>query len=402
MNGTIFEVVVIGAGPAGLMCSYYLKHLGLEHIIFDQGHVGETWRAQRWDNFRMITPFQSSLPPGALLKTRLPDAFGSASDMVAILQEYTASFQLPVKEQARVLSVDKPPGSPVFQVQVLDDNETVRSYDAWQVIVAVGASNRSRIPPVASSLPASVEQLHSSSFKNADQLTAGAVLVVGGGQSGMEITHELIAHGRAVWWSSTPRIELPRYYRGKELSKWLMEAGLPDVGEVRDGEHPVTTYALDEDKVLDRATLASMGARMTGRLEGISGSKLTFASLSDADLKTATSASATLLAAIDNYITRENIDAPGSCVTGRVSAVEAMELDIIREGISAIIWATGFNDSLDTIQWPSGTDMRASERGLTSLDGLYVVGGSAAGRDYVVAAKDEASHVTNRIYGILR
>ena len=85
MNGTIFEVIVIGAGPSGLMCSYYLKHLGLDHILFDQRRIAETWRSQRWDNFRMITPLRASLLPGSLLKTRKPDAYGTAADMMRVI-----------------------------------------------------------------------------------------------------------------------------------------------------------------------------------------------------------------------------------------------------------------------------------------------------------------------------
>jgi len=406
MNGTIFEVIVVGAGPSGLMCSYYLKHLGLEHILFDQGHIGESWRVQRWNNFRMITPFRASLLPGALLKTRKPESYGSAREMVSLLQEYVSSFQLPVTEQAQVLSIEKMPNSPVFQVKVLHDGETVRTYDAWQVIVAVGASNRPYIPPIAESLPGSVDQLHASRYMQEDLLKAGGVLVVGGGQSGLEIAQDLLEHGRTVWLSARSHSQLPRQYRGKEIFQWFADARLAgDAPLSVDQRSPVITYAIDDVASLDRSSLAARGVRMLGPIVNVTGSRLTFSGWEDADVEAARNQSQSLLRKIGQYIEHQKLTVPeadGSIDLG--PSPVAADLDLLSEDINTVVWATGYTSSLPDIPCQlTSEQLMNHNQGVTALEGLYVVGAtSSAGSDYVAGAKEDASFVTNRIYGVLR
>lgn len=420
MNGTIFEVVIVGAGPSGLMCSYYLKHLGLEHIIFEQGRMGESWRSQRWDSFRMITPFRSSVLPGSLLKARKPDAHGSAADMVALLQEYVSAFQLPITEQARVLSVKKSPGSPVFQVLVRHDNELERTYDAWQVIVATGSNNRPLIPPVANALPAEIEQLHVSQYRSADRLKPGGVLVVGGGQSGLEIAYELIQQGRQVSIAARPHPELPQVYRGKEIFQWHAETRCLDhAGPV----HPVIVYPLDDEVSLSLASLKAMGARILGELSHEMDGVVTFLPWTAEDCEQAKNSSQAVLRCIDDYcavkkstkrsddaaeeedMPIENTATPGKHGEAAPESIDVAgaTLDLVREQIGTVIWATGFIDSFETIETPlTRGELVANQRGVTAMEGLYVVGSQAAGSDYVAGAKDDASYVTNRIYGVLR
>jgi putative flavoprotein involved in K+ transport len=407
MNGTIFEVIVIGAGPSGLMCSYYLKHLGLEHIIFDRGHLGESWRSQRWNNFRMITPFRASLLPGSLLKTRKPDAYGTAKEMVALFQEYASSFQLPITEQAQVISIVKAANSPVFQVKVLHDNEVARTYDAWQVIIAAGSGNRARIPRIASSLDPSISQMHASQYTSEDRLKPGAVLVVGGGQSGMEIAQDLISQHRKVWLSTKPHPQLPRQYRSREIFQWLAETRLADGPETNAQRQktPLITYDIDEASSLTRTSMASRGVRLLGELKNVDGVSATFAAWRPEDVNNATEASNEWLQKIDQYIESEKIEAPAESVIENDEPLPAASaLNLADEGINTIIWATGYDSSFPAIQSPLDTDQLTNHnKGITGVDGLYVVGATrSAGSDYVASAKDEASFVTNHIYGILR
>lgn len=424
MNGTIFEVIVIGAGPAGLMCSYYLKHLGLEHVIFEQGRMGESWRSQRWDNFRMITPFRSSVLPGSLLKARKPDAHGSAADMVALLQEYVSSFQLPITEQARVLSVKKEPESPVFQVRVRHDNELERTYDAWQVIVAAGASNRPVVPPIAMALPASIEQLHVSQYRCADTLKPGGVLIVGGGQSGLEVAYELLRQGREVSIAARPHAELPQVYRGKEIFQWHAETRCLEYAGTR---NPVIVYPIDDEANLTLASLKAMGARVLGELSHGSGGVVTFLPWRTEDIARVKGAARAVLECIDKHCAEEKSTKGGEesgsegvkegapfetegipsnrvVDEGEAIAVAGAQLDLLREQVNTVIWATGFTGSFNAIETPlSSEELMAHQRGVTVMEGLYVVGsGSMAGSDYVAGAKDDASYVTNRIYGVLR
>jgi putative flavoprotein involved in K+ transport len=407
MNGTIFEVIVVGAGPSGLMCSYYLKHLGLEHMLFDQGRIGESWRSQRWNNFRMITPLRSSILPGALLKSRKPESFGTATEMATLLQEYVSTFQLPVTEQAQVISIEKAQNSPVFQVKVLHDNDTVRTYDAWQVVIAAGASNRPFIPPIAQSLPASVDQLHASSYVQEDHLKSGGVLVVGGGQSGLEIAQDLLQQGRKVWLSGTPHPQLPRQYRGKEIFQWLTDARLLDRSMSMPGlqKTPVISYAIDDDAILERSSLSTRGVHMLGMIASVEGSRLTFSGWALSDIEAALMASRSILQEIDHCIELQGVaaaDAEGAIDLGPLPVTET--LDLLAENINTIVWATGFTSSFSNIACPlTEGQLMNHDRGATAVEGLYVVGANRfAGTDYVVGSKEDASSVANLIYGVLR
>ncbi|MEJ1241804.1 NAD(P)-binding domain-containing protein [Chryseolinea sp. T2] len=405
MNGNIFEVIVVGAGPSGLMCSYYLKHLGLEHILFDRGRLAESWRSQRWDNFRMITPFKANLLPGAKLKTRKPDAYGSAADMVTMLQEYVSAFQLPVTEQAQVLSVEKAPNSPVFQVKVIHDNEMTRTYDAWQVVVAAGISNRPVIPPIAISLPKDIDQLHSSGYRQENKLKPGGVLVVGGGQSGLEIAHDLLSQGRSVWLSSAPHAQLPRDYRGNDIFQWLADSRVLEEGFGASHPMPAITYPLDDEVAITRSSLANRGVRMIGELARVEGQKLVFPEWKKEAIDSANAYSSSILRAIDQRISGEKLASPPYEGNNTLDALPVAEvLDLIDAGITNVIWATGYSGSIPDIEYPVSTEqMQIQSKGLTSVEGFYVVGGAhTANSDYVVGAKDQASFVTNHIYGILR
>ena len=129
MNGSILEVIIIGAGHAGLSASYYLKHLGLEHVVFERGKIGESWRSQRWDSFTMNTSNRLNVLPGFIYKGKKPEAYSSATEFVKSLEDYVSKFQLPVEENSSVLSIDKLQPNPYYTVTVSQDNEGIRTYN---------------------------------------------------------------------------------------------------------------------------------------------------------------------------------------------------------------------------------------------------------------------------------
>src|SRR5678815_867047 len=117
MTETLFDVIVLGAGYSGLAASYHLKEYGLRHIIFERGKIGESWRSQRWDSFRFNSTNKLNVLPGEDPEPANPDSFSSALAFVALLEEYVRSHQLPVLENSKVISVEKP--GEVFIVTVL-------------------------------------------------------------------------------------------------------------------------------------------------------------------------------------------------------------------------------------------------------------------------------------------
>ena len=115
MSGSILDVIVVGGGYAGLCASYYLKHFGLEHVVFERGEIGQSWRSQRWNSFTMVTPNRLNVMPGSKYEGDNPDGFCLADEFVASLEQYAAKHQLPVSENSHVVRIEKLDCITVFQ-----------------------------------------------------------------------------------------------------------------------------------------------------------------------------------------------------------------------------------------------------------------------------------------------
>jgi len=228
MNASTLDVIVIGAGHAGLSISYHLKKLHLDHIVFEQGKIGNSWSKQRWDSFRLNTPNKFNLLPGQ--ENIFPDAegFSSAPDFVRLLQDYNKKFDLPVVENSRVLSVNNVSGLNKFSVSV-SENGTHKYYSSKQLVIASGGQNVKYIPSFAKNISEDILQLHACEYRNSSSLPEGADLIVHCPQSGVQIAEDLIDSGRRVFISTSQVARVPRRYRGKDIVDWLMLTGFNDV-----------------------------------------------------------------------------------------------------------------------------------------------------------------------------
>src|SRR6266498_3326593 len=135
MKNTIYDVIVVGGGIAGLSASYHLKKYGLNHIVFERGKIGESWRSQRWDSFRLNSMNKLNLLPGSVYKGPDPEAFATAHQFVSSFEEYVSNFDLPVSKNSKVVSIEKP--GEFFNIFVAT-NEGLKNYSAKQVIIASG------------------------------------------------------------------------------------------------------------------------------------------------------------------------------------------------------------------------------------------------------------------------
>src|SRR6187200_394018 len=226
MTETLFDVIVVGAGYSGLAASYHLKEPNLDHIIFERGKIGESWRSQRWDSFRFNSTNKLNVLPGEDPESADPDSFSSAQAFVTALEQYVRSHQLPVVENSKVISIEKPGN--VFIVSVSCNNE-IKKYFCKQVIIASGVANEIKIPSLAKNISKDLKQLHTSEYKNVGQLPGGAVLVVGSAQSGCQITEDLLNAGRKVYLSTSMVGRVPRRYRGRDIFEWLFDTGFFDL-----------------------------------------------------------------------------------------------------------------------------------------------------------------------------
>ncbi len=279
--------IIIGAGQAGLALSRCLTEAGHDHLLLERGRVAERWRSERWDSFRLLTPNWQTRLPGFRYQGPEPDGFMDKGQVVDFFDAYAASFAPPVRTGVTVTRVTQRPGGG-WRV-VTDRGE----YEAANVVVATGHMDRPTVPATAARMPAGVDQLHSSQYRNPGQLPAGAVLVVGAGPSGQQIADELGRAGRRVVLAAGRHRALPRRYRGHDVYWWMERLGLldrtvdtlPDPDQARDTRSSVLEGGTED---LDLRRLHRHGVQLTGRLLLVEGTRVAFGSsladdLADAD-----------------------------------------------------------------------------------------------------------------------
>jgi putative flavoprotein involved in K+ transport len=213
------EVVVIGGGQAGLAAGYFLAQQGREFTILEAaGEPAAAWRS-RWDSLRLFTSVRYDCLPGATFPGD-PNSYPSRDDVIAYLTDYAQRFELPVEFDSRVQAVRARDGGG-FVVELAD-----RAYEADQVVVATGPFQVPFTPPVAAGLGPEVVQLHSTRYRSPDDLPAGTVLVVGGGNTGYQISEELAPSRQVHLAIGARQTPLPQRILGRDVFRYLHATGL--------------------------------------------------------------------------------------------------------------------------------------------------------------------------------
>ena len=192
MRKTKTDVIVIGAGQAGLAISYYLTKAKIEHIILERGSIANAWKNERWDSLCLVTPNWTITLPDALDSPVDPDAFMKKDDFVRLLENWAKSFHAPVMEGVCVSDLSRTGN----EFKIVTDS---RVFFANQVVIATATYQRPKIPQMLSNLDPRWELKTAIDYKNPDSLREGAVLVVGSGQSGCQIAEELNNAGRSTF-----------------------------------------------------------------------------------------------------------------------------------------------------------------------------------------------------------
>ena len=272
-HNSILDVIVIGAGHAGLSISYHLKKLRLSHIVLEKGKIGDTWRNQRWDSFKMNTPNKVNSLPGQENIFSDTEGFCTASEFTSMLENYSGTFQLPVIVDCEVLRVESNPDSKGFSVFVSEKGST-KYYRSKKVIVASGAQNKKKVPLFAKDISPEILQMHSCEYRNASLLPEGAILVVGSAQSGVQIAEDLLDKERRVFISTSQVGRVPRRYRGKDIVEWFGLSGFWDLrtADVKDPKilimkQPQISTGGIRGHTLSLQGLARNGAVILGKTE---------------------------------------------------------------------------------------------------------------------------------------
>lgn len=387
MHTQSYAVIVIGAGQAGLSASYYLNQAGRDHLVLERGQIGESWRSQRWDNFMLNTAHKLNTLPGYEDRSQEPDGFGSATELAHTLADYVRDFQLPVVEQAQVLSVTKSSSSGLFEIRVYRHGQT-EHYTSHQVILASGSKSEPKRPAFALNLASDIRQLHAGQYRHASQLPAGAVLVVGGAQSGCQIAADLVQAGRQVYLATSRVGRVPRHYRGQDIMDWLVQVGffearaqdIPDPA-MRNMKPPQLTGTEGGRHTLSLQALARQGVTLLGKLSQINGRTVFFEANAPAHVQFADAFSAQVKQIIDGFIAQNQLSCPApepdlddqpdpSCASHLTS------LDLAERDVTTVIWATGFGGDYSYVNLPilDPDGYPTHRRGVSDVPGLYVLG----------------------------
>ena len=215
------DVVIVGAGQAGLAVSHELSAAGVPHVVLERGRVGETWR-RRWDTFCLVTPNWTVGLPGFPYRGPDPDGFMPRDEIVATLAGYAGSFGAPVREGVTVIGVE----SPIDGGFIL--HSTAGDLRSRALVLATGAFQRPHRPAAADTLPAGLPQMDVDVYRNEGALPPGKVLVIGSGQSGAQISEELREAGREVVLACGKAPWVPRRLGGRDIVWWLTQVGFFD------------------------------------------------------------------------------------------------------------------------------------------------------------------------------
>ena len=402
--------VVIGAGHAGLAMSRCLTDLSIDHVVLERGRVANSWRTERWDSLRLLTPNWQSRLPGHAYDGDDPDGFMTMPELIAFMDDYSRRVAAPVQPDTTVTSVSR-----------TDDGYNVATDQGdWRsptVVLATGACNIASVPAVAEALPATISSLTPMEYRNPDQLDEGGVLVVGASATGAQLADEIHRSGRPVTVSVGEHVRLPRVYRGKDIQWWMDAAGVLDEGydEVDDivrARHVPSPQLIGtpERSSMNLNALTAAGAKLIGRLGAIRDGQAQFGgSLRNqcalADLKMNR-----LLNTIDEWATETGLDdgveAPHRFDSTEVEDSPPLEIDLTNGEIRTVLWATGYRPDYSWLDVPV-LDRRGQIRhdgGVVASPGMYLLGMNFLRRrksSFIHGAGDDVRYLSSHLAGYL-
>ncbi|HEX3267395.1 MAG TPA: NAD(P)/FAD-dependent oxidoreductase [Gaiellaceae bacterium] len=337
------EVVVIGAGQAGLAIGYFLKRQGARFTILDRAHsIGSAWR-ERWESLTLFTPRRYDGLPGLPFPGD-PDGYPSRDEVIAYLERYSREFELPIELGSAVHRLTADGGRTPLET----DGRTIT---ADQVVVATGPFQAPLVPELAGQLDSEVFQVHSTGYLRPDQIPEGTLLVVGGGNTGFQIAKELSASHRVCLSVGSRQTPLPQRIFGRDLFWWLTKS-----------------------RLLATTVESRLGQRLQHR--------------------------ETLIGSSPRALERHGVELKPRAVSasGRVVRfADGSELEV-----DAVIWATGYRPDYSWIDLPvfDPEDRIRHRRGVTDVPGLYFLGLTwqyTRGSALLGWVNDDAEYIAERI-----
>jgi putative flavoprotein involved in K+ transport len=397
------DVVVIGAGHAGLAVSCCLTKRSIEHVVLERGEIANSWRRERWDSLRLLTPNWQSRLPGHRYGGADPDGFMTMPEVIGFIDAYARAIHAPIRTGTTVISVR----AAARGYRVITDRG-----EWWcaAIVLANGACNLPLVPAVRAALPWSIASLTPIDYRNPDQLDPGCVLVVGASATGLQLADEIRRSGREVTLAVGEHIRLPRTYRGHDIQRWMDAIGVlderydtvDDIVRARRVPSPQLVGTPTRCN-LDLNALREWGVRLVGRLVRIGDGQAQFSGALRNDCAMADLKMVRLLDRIDDWIaTAGTIDAVGPTerlAPTRVDDAPRLSLDLNGGEIRSVVWATGYRPDYRWLHVPV-VDKKGRIRhdgGVVASAGMYVMGLTFMRRrksSFIHGAEDDASDLT--------
>lgn len=374
------DCVVIGAGHCGLAMSYHLANLSIDHVVLERGEIANSWKHERWDSLRLLTPNWQTRLPGYAYSGDNPDGFMKVSELTQFIEEYAELISVPVKQNTEVTSVETRGNG--YEVKTSRGNWRCKS-----VVIASGACNRAQVPAIADKVPESVAMITPAEYRNPAQLEQAGVLVVGASATGLQLAEEIHRSGRPVTLAVGEHVRLPRSYRGKDIQWWMDRLGILDerydeIDDIVRGRNIPSPQLVGSTQrsTLDLNRLIDQGIKIRGRLAGFSETEAQFSgSLNNtcalADLKMDR-----LLSSIDEWIAENGRSAefepPVRHLRTRVEDSPPLLMNLARHNIKTVLWATGYRPDYAWLNLPvfDHKGRIRHEGGIVNAPGIYLMG----------------------------
>ena len=387
------HTLIVGGGQAGLAMSEHLGLNGIDHLVVEKERIAERWRTARWDSLVMNGPAWHDRFPSMEFPNDHADSFPGKESVAAYFEEFATQISSPIRCGVEVFSAKRVNGN--FLVET-----SAGEIEAQNIVVATGPFQIPIIPPVVPQTD-DVSQMHSTDYKNPQQLGDGAVLVVGAGSSGSQIADELLRSGKNVYLSIGPHDRPPRSYRGKDFVWWLGALGKWQMKTPPAGREHVTIAVSGAygGKTIDFREFASRGMNLLGMTEAYENGSLTIAGDLAKNIEEA-----------DEYIKANDLNFPEEEEAKIIRpAPQSMtnptrSLNLEEAGIRTIIWATGFKQDFSWLQVDTFDEQGKPlhKNGVSQEPGVYFLGLpwlSMRGSSFIWGVWEDAKYLANHIAG---
>ena len=379
--------------------------------MLERGEVANSWRRERWDSLRLLTPNWQTRLPGCEYSGSDPDGYMTMPEVIAFLSQFASVSAVPVRTNTNVASVTRVDHG--YHVATSEGDIRCRT-----LVVASGACNLPSVPSIRSAIPAAIEQFTPFEYRNPDVLPEGGVLVVGASATGIQLAAEIHRSGRPVTLSVGEHVRLPRTYRGRDVLWWMDVSGvwnqrleeIDDLTRARRLPSPQLVGTPDRT-TLDLNALSAMGIELVGRLASVRDGRALFSGglrnlFSLADLKMER-----LLDTFDEWArgsARDTaIHGPERFEPTRVPPSSRLQLDLRSGEIRSIVWATGFRPDYRWLHVPVVDEKGhlRHEGGVVDSPGMYALGLPVLRRrksSFIHGVGDDARELIDHLSDFLR